>query len=326
MKFLSSPKLRRNVARILPFGFIWLFCSWVFLANDLATTRNQNLNPDTDATLTLEVFIFANIAIFILGLIVGSLEMIVFEKRFSKVSLPTKIVSKLLIYSGILFVVIIINFPIAASIEENLSPLHPEIIDKLFRFLGSATFVTTSIQLAAQLLLTVIYASISENLGHVAYFNFLQKYYEIMSDPIIQNHGEVYQYIGDEVVITWDAQIGLKNEHCISCFFDLKQQVKDKAEAFLKEFEVSPDFKAGIHIGEVSTGEIGALKKEIVYTGDVLNTTARIQGMCKELDVDLIISEDLKEDLPTKPAHSFKYLNEIQLRGKATSTKLFTLS
>ncbi|MCG8373620.1 MAG: adenylate/guanylate cyclase domain-containing protein [Balneolales bacterium] len=361
MSFSVPPKVKRNISRIIPFGFIWLFCGWVFLINDLSLTRNQNLNPETDITITLPVFIFANISLFLVGLLIGTMEMVVFEKRFRKFSLLGKIGTKLLIYLGLLFIIVVVTYLIAGAIEMKLPPYHSEVLNKMGRFLGSITFLNTSLQLGFQLFLSVVYAAITENLGHnvfrnfftgkyhtpkierrifmfldmkqstaiaeqlghVAYFDFLQKYYELMSDPIIENFGEVYQYVGDEVVITWDAEKGLKNQYCISCYFDLKKQMETQQHIFLEQFGISPDFKAGMHIGEVSIGEIGALKKEIVYSGDVLNTTARIQSLCKQLGHDLILSEDLKNEFSDSENYTFEYLDEITLQGKVTPTKLF---
>ena len=94
-------------------------------------------------------------------------------------------------------------------------------------------------------------------------------------------------------------------------------------DIFLDQFGMSPDFKAGMHIGEVSIGEIGALKKEIVYSGDVLNTTARIQSLCKKLGHDLVLSEDLKNELDNSGRYTFEYLDEITLQGKVAPTRLF---
>ena len=58
-----------------------------------------------------------------------------------------------------------------------------------------------------------------------------------------------------------------------------------------------PEFKAGFHFGKVTTGEIGVIKKDIIFTIDVLNTTARIQGLCNTYKVDILISGDLIKEL-----------------------------
>jgi len=167
--------------------------------------------------------------------------------------------------------------------------------------------------------------TIAEKLGHVTYFNFLQKYYDALSDSIINHSGEVYQYVGDEIVITWEYEKGIRNNNWLNCFIDLKRTINSKASDFEHRYHQVPDFRAGIHVGEVTTGEIGALKKEIVFTGDVLNTAARLQAMGKEFETDLVFSEDLNNLIDNKQAFSTKHLGENLLRGKSDKTGVFTL-
>ena len=87
-----------------------------------------------------------------------------------------------------------------------------------------------------------------------------------------------------------------------------------------------PEFKAGFHLGSITTGEIGVIKKEIIFTGDVLNTAARIQGKCNEHRVDILISEDLKIQLPSDYPYTYKEIGSCKLRGKNEEVKLLTVS
>ena len=328
-----SPKVKRNFIRILPFGLIWLITGTVILSTETIVTGNQNLNPDASISMSLPVFIFASLASTAVGLLVGLIELVIFEKRFRSYSFLRKVGTKFLIYMTLMMTMIAILFPIASSIEVSTFPWDPEVLEKTANFFNSLIFLNTVIQISFQLILCVLYAAISENLGHHVlsnlftgkyhqpqkerrvfmfldmkdstriaellghnqYFKLLQDYYDIMSDPIINTYGEVYQYIGDEVVITWKEEKGLSNNNCIRCFELIKKNLKGKARKFEKKFDLVPDFKAGIHLGEVTIGEIGALKKEVFYTGDVLNTTSRVQGLCKEYDADLLVTEDLIE-------------------------------
>lgn len=360
-RFSLSPKQKRNISRILPFGLIWVVTSWMFLINDLSISRNQNLNPDTDITITLPVFIFASLAVGILGLFVGVMEMVVLEKRFSNHSLISKITLKFLIYLGIMMGTILVTYPIASAIEFGTHPLDPEILKKLVRFLWSLTFINTVIQLSFSLILCLSYAAISENLGHhvltnfftgkyhtpkvehrifmfldmkqsttiaeklghVSYFDFLRMYYDSFSDAIINHSGEVYQYIGDEVVITWKADDGIRNANCLKTFFSLKESLNNQHPLFQEKFGITPDFKAALHIGAATTGEIGALKKEIVFSGDVLNTTARLQSLCKKYDQDLLVSEQLVDELRQENEFSFFQIDETVLSGRLSTSKIF---
>jgi adenylate cyclase len=98
-----------------------------------------------------------------------------------------------------------------------------------------------------------------------------------------------------------------------------------QSETYIRDYESQPTFKAGLHCGEVTTGEIGALKKEIIFTGDTLNSTSRIQSLCNDYDVDILLSEDLLRVLHT-PLYQFHSLGKNELRGKLKNVELFTVT
>lgn len=363
MSPVITPKFKRNILRIIPFGLIWLFIGWLFTISEALLPNAHNPEDPTDIALTLPVFIFAAIAMTFLGLLVGIIETLILQKRFLAYSFLRKITIKFIIYMVLILIAICITYPIAAAMEAGLSITDDEVWIKTGGFLLSPLFFNALVQLSFQIFMSLLYSAISENLGHsvllnfftgkyhspvverriymfldmkgsttiaeklghVRYFELLGEYYDLMSDPIINHLGEVYQYIGDEVVITWKASLGFENNNCLRCFFDIKQSLQLKHDHFMNRFGVIPDFKAGMHIGEATTGEIGALKKEIVFVGDVLNTTARIQGMCNEHQTDLIISDDLRSGLQDKDMFATHPLGDIRLKGKSGEVKLFSV-
>ncbi len=149
------------------------------------------------------------------------------------------------------------------------------------------------------------------------YFNFLHQYFTQMSEPILETDAEIYQYVGDEIVLTWKMKDGLDDSNCIRLFFLIEDQIQAHRNYFLKEYGVVPEFKAGVHAGEVITAQIGELKKEIVYNGDVLNTSARIQAQCNNLGQKLLVSAELMETIPVGPEYKVIQLESVQLTGKA---------
>ena len=168
--------------------------------------------------------------------------------------------------------------------------------------------------------------TIAENIGHVKYFEMLKEYFSDLTDPIIGHVGEIYQYVGDEIVVSWKLNNGLQNNNCINCFFAMKSEIKSQARKYIEKFGVMPEFKAGFHVGKVTTGEIGVIKKDIIFTGDVLNTTARIQALCNVYKVDLLVSEHLMTKLNTPTQFKVSLLGESEIRGKDEKINLFTMS
>ncbi|HET8735052.1 MAG TPA: adenylate/guanylate cyclase domain-containing protein, partial [Pricia sp.] len=120
--------------------------------------------------------------------------------------------------------------------------------------------------------------TMAEALGDETYHALLKDFFSDITDPILENKGNIYQYVGDEVVIAWDYKDGLEKAHCLHCFFDIKLAIAKKKGTYLHRYGLVPSFKAGIHSGRVIAGEVGIVKRDITYSGDVLNTTSRILG------------------------------------------------
>ena len=164
--------------------------------------------------------------------------------------------------------------------------------------------------------------TLAETLGAQKYFSLLNTFFRDISEPILERDAEIYQYIGDEVVLTWPVESGFRDANCIRVFFEILAEVERRRAYYQAEFGHVPAFKAGLHFGDVIAAEIGDLKKEIVYSGDVLNTTARIESMCNAFDQQLIASEELVSLLELPNFVAAKSLGPVALRGKADAIPL----
>jgi FixJ family two-component response regulator len=166
--------------------------------------------------------------------------------------------------------------------------------------------------------------AIAEKLGHLKFFELINDFFNDIAEPIYDNNGEIYQYVGDEVVVSWPLKVGVKDSSVLHCFFDIVDRIEHLSGNYVDRYELVPGFKAGMHFGKVSTGTIGTLKKEIIYTGDVLNTTSRIEGQCNQYKVNNLLSKDLMDVLPNRDPFEFDKIGEISLRGKASYVTLYT--
>ncbi|KRD10316.1 hypothetical protein ASE21_11415 [Flavobacterium sp. Root901] len=167
--------------------------------------------------------------------------------------------------------------------------------------------------------------TLAEQLGDVLYSSLLQDLFNDFNNAILASRAEIYQYAGDEIILTWKSSKGLKENRCLYCFYLLKREIKNKEEYYQKTYHTVPKFKAGMHIGTAVTTWVGKVKKEIVYHGDVLNTTSRIQCKCNELNHDFVVSETMKNALIPNSSVKYTQQGEILLRGKAKPTQLFTV-
>lgn len=308
--------------------------------------------------------VFASITVFVLGVVLGFIEVFFLKKRLEKYSFTRKLIYKILIYGILLNTFMLLVYPLAASLEMNLNYFDPVVWNRYLDFVTSQTNMSVSVQMAISMVTSLFYAEISDNignkvlinffigkyhrpvvenrvfmfldmkssttiaeqLGHIRYFELLKDYYADLSEAVIQHGGEIYQYVGDEIIVSWQYNEGIRNNKCIRCFFSMKSDLQKNTGHYQKKYGVVPSFKAGLHFGEITTGEIGIYKKDILFSGDVLNAASRIQGLCNDYKVDILISSDLKDQLQAEPGLNIKPMGKHALRGKVQELELFTVT
>ncbi len=156
--------------------------------------------------------------------------------------------------------------------------------------------------------------ALAEQLGHIKYSMLVQDCFNDLG-VAVTDETEIYQYVGDEAVLTWQLKEGIKNQNCLKTFFNFKQLLKEKEAHYIKKYNCLPFFKAGVHAGLVTVTEVGKYKKEIAYHGDTINTAARIQGQCNDLNSELLLSESLKNQLQSNN-YKFLPMGSVPLKGK----------
>ena len=106
---------------------------------------------------------------------------------------------------------------------------------------------------------------LSAKLEHIQYFNLINDFFHDLTIPVLRTSGHVYQYVGDEVVITWKTKDGLRDNNCIHLFHLIQEEILKNSAMYIKKYGLVPRFKAGLHCGEVITAEVGDLKTEIIH-------------------------------------------------------------
>lgn len=164
---------------------------------------------------------------------------------------------------------------------------------------------------------------LAEQLGNLRYSALIRDFFADLGRPIADSGGEVYQYVGDEVVVTWPWRAGLHHARCLRCFFAMQRAVDRRRDYYLARYGVVPAFKAGLHGGLVVATQVGDLKTELVFHGDVLNTTARIQAQCNSLRSQFLVSEAVVAALALGIPYAARPMGAFTLRGKAATVDLF---
>ena len=300
----------------------------------------------------------------IFGLIISVLEIYFLEKKFRRLKFSTSVILRSLLYIFIFIGILLLILKINMGLEHNdtfqekvkkfgtftnfmesksffvmlavgvLMIFTINFIRQINRLMGQnvlLNYVTGKYQLPLEEELIFMFldlkssTTIAERIGLEKNHELLNDFFYDMTDSILECKGRIYQYVGDEIVITWRMKDGINNLNCIKCFFKIKNRIAGKKDQYMKKFDVFPEFKAGLHFGKVITGEIGDIKKDIVYHGDTVNTSSRIQYECNGFGKSFLISETLLKKMNLKEEYKTESMGKIKLRGKSEELELYSI-
>ena len=125
--------------------------------------------------------------------------------------------------------------------------------------------------------------------------------------------------------------MAVKNLKFVDIFYAYEEKLNSRAEYYMKKYNSMPVFKAGTNSGRVTATEIGVVNRAIGFHGDVLNTAARLEGMCNQLEKKMLISESLYNEITALYGDMFKFPFKIdsqgkhQLRGKHEKVEVYSV-
>jgi len=166
---------------------------------------------------------------------------------------------------------------------------------------------------------------VAERLGPEAVHGYLDRVFQLASDPVDEHDGEVHQYVGDEMVVTWSLAEGRPEARPLACLFAIEAALAAAAPEFEREFGAVPKIRAALHAGEVVTGEIGGSRRAIVFHGDVMNTTSRIENLTRALGRNFLVSEDALRRLEGAARFAPEDLGPQELRGREAPMRVYAV-
>lgn len=168
--------------------------------------------------------------------------------------------------------------------------------------------------------------ALAERIGPVAVHRFLGDVFRIASLPIDEHGGEIYQYVGDEIVITWKVAEARTRARPLACFFAIERALARTAPHFDRDFGNAPRLRAALHAGSVIAGEVGDSRRAIVYHGDVMNTTARLEAATRDVGRQFLVSGDALGRLEGIEAYAIEDLGLQRLRGRAAELRVYAVT
>ena len=158
---------------------------------------------------------------------------------------------------------------------------------------------------------------LAERLGGVGIHRLLDRTFRLLTVAVVDYRGEVLNYIGDEVIVTWRESSGAIECRPLRCFTAMRDALAQASSQFEREFGAAPRIRGSLHFGPVIVGEIGDIKRAIVFNGDVMNTAARLEELSRNVDGGFLASRAAMERFNSAPPFAIRDLGRLPIRGRA---------
>jgi adenylate cyclase len=158
---------------------------------------------------------------------------------------------------------------------------------------------------------------LAERLGGVGIHRFLDRTFRLLTVAVVDTRGEVLNYVGDEVIVTWPERSGSVDCRPLRCFVAMREALSRASGQFEREFGASPRIRGSLHFGPVIVGEIGDVKRAIVFNGDVMNTGARLEELSRGVEGGFLASRAAMARFSSAPPFAVRDLGQLPIRGRA---------
>ena len=157
---------------------------------------------------------------------------------------------------------------------------------------------------------------LAERLGGVGIHRLLDRVFRLLTLAVVDHRGEVLDYVGDEVIVTWREDGGAVDCRPLRCFMAMRDELARASDQLEREFGAVPQIRGALHFGPVIIGEIGDVKRAIVFNGDVMNTAARLEELSRTVDGGFLASRAAMERFNAPPPFAVHDLGRMPIRGR----------
>jgi len=168
----------------------------------------------------------------------------------------------------------------------------------------------------------ISYTEISEKMSLDGTLLILNTYFEICSRIILEHGGEVNKFMGDGLMAYFDEA---DSDNAIHSCLQILQEIKNVGQKAAKDSPLKVlNSSFGLARGKVIEGNMGSkYKTDYTIIGDAVNVSSRLEGLAREVNCLIVLSESLKEG--TKEPWAFKSLGKFSLKGKEDLSEVYSI-
>ncbi len=170
------------------------------------------------------------------------------------------------------------------------------------------------------------FTSISEKMPPQKLTEYLNRYFTPMSNIVTKHNGMIDKYIGDALMAFYNAPLDVSEHAKVACIASLEmiKELDILNATFVKEGLAPINIGIGLNTAEVVVGNMGSFKRfNYTVIGDGVNLASRVEGLNKEFNTQIIITEFTKAQIGDE--FLTRALDKVKVKGKEEVVMLYEL-
>ncbi len=166
------------------------------------------------------------------------------------------------------------------------------------------------------------FTSLSEGMSPEENFNFINSYLSRISPVIAGEEGFIDKYLGDGIM----ALFPHKSMDAVTAAVKMQKEIHlyniHRVNQNLEPITAG----IGIHAGVLMLGTVGEENRiDATVISDSVNLTSRIEGLTKIFGASIIITEDVRVEMPGDSGFSYRFLGIVRVMGKQKTIPIYEI-
>ncbi|MGH6898681.1 MAG: adenylate/guanylate cyclase domain-containing protein [Geminicoccaceae bacterium] len=167
------------------------------------------------------------------------------------------------------------------------------------------------------------FTALSERMDRDRLLACLNQYFDGMAKPVEEHGGEILKFMGDAMLAIFPFDSEQACRRALQAALDARAAMAQLNRERAARGEEALGFGIALHAGDVMYGNIGAADRlDFTVIGPAVNLAARLEGLCRELGLDLVLSDAFAR---LCAAFEFHPLGAYQLAGIGRPVEVFTV-
>ncbi|WP_250434732.1 adenylate/guanylate cyclase domain-containing protein [Caballeronia sp. ATUFL_F2_KS9A] len=199
----------------------------------------------------------------------------------------------------------------------------PELVEEMSRHPEDYSMAGRRAELTVLFCDVLGFTAIAETLEPEALARLMNEYLGTMTEVIRAHRGTLDKYIGDAIMGFWGAPVDDPDHarNAVAAALGMRAALVELNRTLTARGWPTLWIGIGINTGPMTVGDMGShVRRAYTVMGDAVNVAARLEGLTRRFDIDIIVGEATRERVTDI---AFREIDRVRVKGRVAPIAVF---